>query len=612
MCGIVGYVGPRDALGVILSGLEKLEYRGYDSAGVAVVENGKLAVTRALGKLAALKACFTKRSPNEVAPIGIGHTRWATHGKPSENNAHPHSAGRVSLVHNGIIENYSELRRELEAEGSVFKSETDTEIAAHLLNRALANGLAPFEALKDACARIRGSYAFLALDVEHPESLLVAKSSSPIILGVGQGEMFVASDIPALLNYTRDVVILEDGDLAEISASSIRIENQGNAVDRAIERVTWDPVTAQKGGFPHFMLKEIHDQGTVLADAFRGRIGLETGEIILPEISLAEDEIKSIRRIVFVACGTAWHAALVAKNYIEQIAKIPCEVDYASEFRYRTPVLDAHTLVIAVSQSGETADTLAAIDLAAQRGCKTLAVCNVLGASLVRRVKNVIFTQAGPEISVASTKAFTTQLIALYLFALHLAQLRGEFSKTDTKAALNSLVRLPQLCKDILELSDRLQRIAVQYSKARDMLVLGRGSLYPLALEGALKIKEISYIHAEGYPAGEMKHGPIALIDDQVPVIVLLQRCELLFEKMVSNLREVESRGGKIIALTDSERLDSLKEVAAEIVTLPHLSPELTPILFAIPLQLFAYHLAVARGTDVDLPRNLAKSVTVE
>ncbi|MBN8548989.1 MAG: glutamine--fructose-6-phosphate transaminase (isomerizing) [Deltaproteobacteria bacterium] len=611
MCGIVGYVGFQEALPIIISGLEKLEYRGYDSAGVAVYGNGKVSVTRAIGKLGELKKLLNERSAEAGGSLGIGHTRWATHGKPSENNAHPHTAGRVSLIHNGIVENYVELREELEKEGSQFKSETDTEIAAHLVNKYLNKGLDPFDALKAACADIRGSYAFLAIDSQNPDRILVAKNSTPIIIGIGKNEMFVASDIPAVLPYTREVVILEDGDMADVRCDGVRIENNGKPVQRKVQTITWDPITAQKGGYKHYMLKEIHEQAQAVTDTFRGRVEQEEGAISLPELAFDDKELAGIQRIVFVACGTAWHACLVAKFYIESFTQIPCEVDYASEFRYRQAVFDKNTLVIAVSQSGETADTLAAIELAGTRS-PTMAVCNVLGSSIARKVGNVLFTHAGPEISVASTKAFTTQLVAVYLLAIYLAQRRGTLAPEKVGELTHSLLHLPAAIQQAVEVNSAVEKVAQRFRGAKDFLYLGRGICYPIALEGALKLKEISYVHAEGYPAGEMKHGPIALIDENMPVVVLLQRSKELFEKTISNLREVEARGGKIIAVTDFEGSKELHALTQNVIEVPFVSDFLSPLIMTIPLQLLAYHIAVFNGTDVDLPRNLAKSVTVE
>jgi glucosamine--fructose-6-phosphate aminotransferase (isomerizing) len=613
MCGIVGYVGSQDALPILLSGLEALEYRGYDSSGVALCRNGTITTTRATGKLAELKKLFQGYSLGSHAPstLGIGHTRWATHGRPSENNAHPHSAGRVSLIHNGIIENYVELRAELEKEGCVFKSDTDTEVAAHLLNQFLQKGIEPLDAMKKMCAAVRGSYAFLAIDEQTPDRIFVAKNSTPIIIGRGEGENFVASDIPALLPHTRRIIVLEDGDLAEVSSDSIYIENKGIAVARREEQVSWDPVTAQKGGYKHFMLKEIFDQSQAVADTMRGRFSLETGSIQLPELLPLERVASSIRRVVLVACGTAWHACLEGKFFLEKFAKIPCDVDYASEFRYRPKLVSPDTLVVAVSQSGETLDTLGAIEHA-KGTAPTLVLCNVVGASMSRRADMVLYTHAGPEISVASTKAFSTQLVALELLALFLAERRGTMSVEERRAVLQAMIHAPAAIVEALKVNKDVAAAAKRFASARDFLYLGRGTCYPIALEGALKLKEISYIHAEGYPAGEMKHGPIALIDENMPVVVVLQRDKHLYEKTVSNLKEVEARGARVIVVTDAAEDRSLGSAVDAVIRVPFVSEELSPLLLNLPLQLLAYHVAVMNGTDVDLPRNLAKSVTVE
>ncbi len=608
MCGIVGYLGPNNALPIIIEGLEKLEYRGYDSAGVALYSEGRVDVTRTIGKLSALKDAIGKAKPKH-SNLGIGHTRWATHGKPSENNAHPHTAGRVSLIHNGIIENYLELRKELEREGRKFSSETDTEIVAHLLDKHLAQGQAPFDALKTTCGRIRGAYAFVCFDSKNPDRLLVAKNATPIVIGAAKDEVFVASDFPAILNHTRDMIVLEDGDIAELKIGSMQIENCGQKVDRPIRHINWDPVTAQKGGFKHYMLKEIHDQPQALADTVLGRIDHKTGEIAFDELNLSAAEIGKIDRIVLVACGTAWHACLLGKFYFEKFAQIPCEVDYASEFRYRSPVLNRNTLVIAVSQSGETADTLGAIELAG-KSAQTMAVCNVLGSSLTRKAQNTVFTRAGPEISVASTKAFTTQVATLILLASYFAQKRGVAHQALELA--ESLLHLPRAMEECLKCEEEVLRVARQHSGARDFLYIARGHCYPVALEGALKLKEISYIHAEGYPAGEMKHGPIALISEEVPIVVIIPRSEQLYEKTFSNLREAEARGGKLIILTDVADVKELNDLSEYVIQVPHISELLSPLLCSVPLQFLAYHIAVLNGTDVDQPRNLAKSVTVE
>lgn len=611
MCGIVGYIGFRDALPIILSGLEKLEYRGYDSAGVALYENGKVNVTRAVGKLSELKRLFLDRPATTKATTGVGHTRWATHGRPTENNAHPHTAGRVSLIHNGIVENYIELRAELIKTGSKFSSETDTEIIAHLLNRHLEQGKKGIAALRAVCAEMRGSYAFIAFDAQNPGELLIAKNASPIVIGQSEGEVFVASDIPAILNHTRDVTILHDGDIAALSVNSLVIEHNGKPVKRDIQHITWDPVTAQKGGYKHYMLKEIHEQPQVLADTFRTRIDRTTGLVNLAELGFSTEEVKNINRIIAVSCGTAWHASLVGKFYFEKIARIPCEVDYASEFRYRNPVLDKKTLALAVSQSGETADTLSAIELAGKHA-QTAAVCNVLGSSITRKVNRVLFTHAGPEISVGSTKAFTTQLVALYLMAVDFGYRRGSISEQQAQKLVEDLITLPTAVKQTMDCESTVEAIAKKFSTAKNFLYIGRGECYPVALEGALKLKELSYIHAEGYPAGEMKHGPIALIDEDMPVVVVLQKSDHLFEKTISNLREVESREGRIIALTDVPNHPELKALAEDIIEVPTLSEYLAPVVLTVPLQMLAYYVAVHNGTDVDQPRNLAKSVTVE
>jgi glucosamine--fructose-6-phosphate aminotransferase (isomerizing) len=611
MCGIVGYAGNRDALSIIIGGLESLEYRGYDSAGVSVLEDGRIETTRATGKLSELKKVLSTKKRNGTASLGIGHTRWATHGRPTETNAHPHTAGRVSLIHNGIIENYLPLRAMLEGKGCVFLSETDTEVAAHLLNTLLAEEREPLDAMRAMCSKVKGSYAFLAIDSENPDRVLVAKNSTPIIIGRGDEENLIASDIPAVLQHTRRILVLEDGDLAEVTASSVYIENGGKEVSRREETISWDPITAQKGGFKHFMLKEIHDQARVVGDTLRGRISEHDASVKLPELDPLREKASSLKRIVMVACGTAWHACLEGKFFIEEFAGIPCEVDYASEFRYRSHLIDSDTLVIAVSQSGETLDTLGALECAIGKG-PTLAICNVVGASICRKAEMVVYTHAGPEISVASTKAFTTQLVALQLLALFLAEARGTMSAAARRNVLHAVVELPAALSQTLKVDNEVAVVAKKFFQARDFLFLGRGRCYPIALEGALKLKEISYIHAEGYPAGEMKHGPIALIDENMPVVMILQRERPLFEKTLSNLKEVEARGARVIVVTDASDED-LKGVATQgLIRVPFVAPELSPILLNVPLQILAYHVAVLNGTDVDLPRNLAKSVTVE
>ncbi|HWP64712.1 MAG TPA: glutamine--fructose-6-phosphate transaminase (isomerizing) [Candidatus Limnocylindria bacterium] len=608
MCGIVGYVGPREASPILVAGLRKLEYRGYDSAGLATINGHGIDVRRCVGKLDNLERLL-REQPLEGHP-GIGHTRWATHGRPSEQNAHPHRAGKVVLIHNGIIENYLQLRAALEQRGRTFVSETDTEVISHLIDEEVQKGARIADATRRAIAQLEGSYALVVLSEDEPDRLVTAKSATPIVLGLGEGENFVASDIPALLEYTRRVVFLEDGEVAEVTASGVSICTfDGKPVERDPRIVAWDAVTAQKGGFKHFLLKEIHEQPQAIIDTMRGRIEQEEGDVRLD--GQIEGTLPSeVRRCVLVACGTAWHAALVGKFLLERLAGIPCEVDYGSEFRYRDPILDEQTLLVVVSQSGETADTLAAVEAGRERATPVLAICNVVDSSIARRSNAVLYTHAGPEISVASTKAFTTQLTALYLLALHLGRRRGVIDAERGRQLVADLVALPAHVAEIVKQDKQIERIAKKYGSASDFLYLGRGINYPVALEGALKLKEISYIHAEGYPAGEMKHGPIALINEEMPVVVLIPH-DAVFQKTLSNLKEVESRGGRIIVVTD-ERTPELEDIAWELVAVPRTNELLTPILLTIPLQLLAYHVAVYRGTDVDQPRNLAKSVTVE
>jgi len=608
MCGIVGYVGPREASSILMAGLRKLEYRGYDSAGLAAVSDHRVEVRRCVGKLDNL-AALLREQPLGGTP-GIGHTRWATHGRPSEQNAHPHRAGKVVVIHNGIIENYLELRAALERRGRKMASETDTEVISHLIDEHVQRGCGLFEATRRSIQELEGSYSIVVLSESEPDRLVAAKSATPIVLGLGEGENFVASDIPALLEHTRRVVFLEDGEVVELTADRVTIHTfAGEPVARAPRTVAWDAVTAQKGGYKHFLLKEIHEQPQAIIDTMRGRIVQETGAV---QLDADVDRLLEapIRRAVLVACGTAWHACLVGKFLFERLAGLSCEVDYGSEFRYRDPILDPQTLLVVVSQSGETADTLAAVEAGREKRTPVLAVCNVVDSSIARRASAVLYTHAGPEISVASTKAFTTQLTALYLLALHLGRQRGLVDAERGRKLLGDLVALPHAVKDILAREAAVERIARRYGKASDVLYLGRGVNYPVALEGALKLKEISYIHAEGYPAGEMKHGPIALINEQMPVVVLIPH-DGVFSKTLSNLKEVESRGGRIIVVTDAPSPE-LEAMAADVLTVPQTNELLTPILLTVPLQLLAYHVAVYRGTDVDQPRNLAKSVTVE
>ncbi len=608
MCGIVGYVGPREATPILVAGLRKLEYRGYDSAGLATIADHAIDVRRSVGKLDNLDAMLRDR-PLHGTP-GVGHTRWATHGRPSEQNAHPHRAGKVVVIHNGIIENFLELRHALAQRGRAMASETDTEVISHLIDEHVAQGCGLAEATRRAIAELQGAFAIVVLSESEPDRLVAAKNATPIVLGLGDGENFVASDIPAMLEHTRRVVFLEDGEVAEVTAAATAITRfDGTPVERAHKVVTWDAVTAQKGGYKHFLLKEIHEQPQAIIDTMRGRILQEEGDVQL-DVEVTDNLPPGIERCVLVACGTAWHACLVGKFLIESLAGIPCEVDYGSEFRYRDPILDPKTLLLVVSQSGETADTLAAVETGREKGTPVLAVCNVVDSSIARRSRGVLYTHAGPEISVASTKAFTTQLTALYLLGLYLGRQRGRIDADRGRQLLSDLVALPALVKEALGREKLIERVAKKYGQAQDFLYLGRGVNYPVALEGALKLKEISYIHAEGYPAGEMKHGPIALINEEMPVVVLIPH-DGVFQKTLSNLKEVESRGGRIIVVTD-KKTDDLEDVAWEVLEVPATNELLTPILLTLPLQLLAYHVAVYRGTDVDQPRNLAKSVTVE
>jgi len=609
MCGIMGYVGDREASVILFQGLKRLEYRGYDSGGIATLDGGQIEVRRCVGKLDNL-ARLLRESPVR-GTIGIGHTRWATHGRPSDQNAHPHRAGHVVVIHNGIIENYLELRAAILAKGRALSSQTDTEIISHLIDDGMQQGLDFVAATQRALQRLEGSFSIVVLCDLEPEKLLAAKSATPIVIGIGKGENLIASDIPALLDHTRDVLFLEDGELAEVTRGSVKLSSfNGSAIERAPRRVTWDPVTAQKGGYKHFLAKEIHEQPQAIIDTTRGRLQQQEGDVALPDLDLGPEWWRQIDRVTLVACGTAWHACLIGKFYLEQLARLACDVDYGSEFRYRDPVVDERTLVVAVSQSGETADTLAALEAGRERGARTLAVCNVVDSSIARRAGAVLYTHAGPEISVASTKAFTTQVTALFLLALFLGRRRGTLTAEAGRELIQHLVAMPHHVEMALQHDEAIEQVARKYEHARDVLYLGRGINYPIALEGALKLKEISYVHAEGYPAGEMKHGPIALISEEVPVVLLLPH-DNVYAKTVSNMKEVESRGGRIIAVTD-EADSELEAVAADIVRVPTVHPLLMPVVLTIPLQLFAYHVAVRRGTDVDQPRNLAKSVTVE
>jgi glucosamine--fructose-6-phosphate aminotransferase (isomerizing) len=609
MCGIVGYIGNQEAVPLLLDGLKRLEYRGYDSAGVAVLCDGKIDVRRSVGKLMNLEKALNGMQLNGT--IGIGHTRWATHGKPSEQNAHPHRSGSLVLVHNGIIENYATLKARLQSEGYRFESETDTEVMAHLIARNMKTGLKLEDAVRAATRDVRGSYAIAVVCEGEPGVIVAARSGCPLVIGMGEHGAFVASDVTAILAHTRDVVYLEDGELAVLSGQGLAVKDaEAKPVTRAATRIAWDAAAAEKGGYPHFMLKEIHEQPQTILDTMRGRYTYERGEADLPDIGLTPAQFAETHRIWIVACGTSWHAALVGKYLIEEMVRAPVQVDIGSEFRYRNPLIGKNDLLVAISQSGETADTLAAIREARKQGARVLSICNVVGSSLVRESDGMLYTHAGPEIGVASTKAFTAQLTALYLLALHLGRVRGVVSEQQGKAWLDRFVTLPTHVQHLLDREAELVSIAKRYHTKRNFLYLGRGINYPIALEGALKLKEISYIHAEGYAAGEMKHGPIALIDKDMPVVMLAPR-DHLYEKTVSNLMEVKARGAPVIALvTGGER--ELGKTADAVFTIPDVHPLMSPILFTVPLQLLAYHIAVLRGTDVDQPRNLAKSVTVE
>ncbi len=615
MCGIVGYVGARDASAVLLDGLRRLEYRGYDSAGIAIHDGERLLIARSVGKLDNLAQAISVM--DLPGGTGIGHTRWATHGRPSEVNAHPHRSGSIALVHNGIIENHLELRRALIEAGVVFVSDTDTEIAAHLVRREFDQLLeslgdsALLEAVRRALAHIRGAYALAVTSEALPGRIVVAKHASPLVVGVGDEEMLAASDVPALLSYTRDVIFLEDDELAELTSQGCRIERlDGSPVTRGTRRIDWSPVQAEKGGFKHFMLKEIFEQPRAIEDTLRGRIDLRAAGVHASEVGISADDAKKIGRVYFVACGTSFHASLAGRHWIEQLARIPAQCELGSEVRYREPVFRTDDLVVAVSQSGETADTLAAVQEAKRQGARILALSNVLESAIPRAARGAFYTHAGPEIGVASTKAFTTQLVAMLLLAVHIGRSRGTLPEALALEVLGALLEAPNALRRVLEESEQVLSVARRWHRAKHMLFLGRGLGFPIALEGALKLKEISYAHAEGYAAGEMKHGPIALIDEHMPVVVLLPQ-DSHYEKTLSNLEEVRAREGRVIAVvTEGDaRVSALTE---DVITVPRVPEWTVPLVTCLPLQLLAYHVADLRGTDVDQPRNLAKTVTVE
>src|SRR6187200_243059 len=614
MCGIIGYIGPKDVVPVLIDGLRRLEYRGYDSAGVAVVRGGAVSLRRSAGKLSNLEQVIGADPIS--GDYGVGHTRWATHGRPTEENAHPHRdcTGKIVVVHNGIIENYLDLKAELQRQGHKFVTETDTEIVAHLVEREMKDdGLE--NAVRRALMLMRGLFALVLISADDPEKIVAVRNGPPIIVGLGQDEFFVASDIPAILSHTRDVVFLGDEEMAVITRAGVAFTDfDGRSVSKATKRVLWDPIAAEKGGHKHFMLKEIFEQPTAARDTILGRVSLERAQIFLEEINLSEELFRKLRQVTIIACGTSWHAGLVGKFLIETLARIPVEVDYGSEYRYRNAIVDRDELTIVITQSGETADTLASLREAKRQGVASLAICNVVGSMATRETDGTVYTHAGPEIGVASTKAFTSQLVALQLLALYMAQVRGTLSQDEMRSHIDALLQLPHVIDQAIRASAAMERVAERFHSRRDFLFLGRGFNYPIALEGALKLKEISYIHAEGYPAGEMKHGPIALIDEQMPVVAIAPH-DPVFEKMLGNIQEAKARGASVIAIGSEgeDDLDRLLDPRQDaIVRLPDASALTTPIVTVVPLQLLAYYVAVRRGCDVDQPRNLAKSVTVE
>jgi glucosamine--fructose-6-phosphate aminotransferase (isomerizing) len=614
MCGIIGYIGDKQVLPILIDGLRRLEYRGYDSAGVAVVRNGTIELRRSAGKLARLEEAIAG-SPLD-GEYGIGHTRWATHGRPTEENAHPHRdcTGRIVVVHNGIIENYLELKHQLQSEGHVFVTETDTEIVAHLVERETkGDGLE--NAIRRALLYLRGLFALVLISADDPNKIVTVRNGPPIVVGLGENEFFVASDIPAVLAHTRDVVFLGDEEMAVITQDGVEFTDySGRAVSKKSTRVSWDPVMAEKAGYKHFMLKEIFEQPMAVKETVLGRASVESGRVFLHEIQIPDEALRAVERIVILACGTSWHSGLVGKFLFEKLARVPVDVDYGSEYRYRDPIVSSNTLTVVITQSGETADTLAALREARKKGARSIAICNVVGSMATRETDGTVYTHAGPEIGVASTKAFTSQLVALHLLAMYLGQIRGTLTPEDARPHVDALTQLPLLLEHTLKCEPLTEEIARRFYERSDFLYLGRGINYPIALEGALKLKEISYIHAEGYPAGEMKHGPIALIDEHMPVVTIAPH-DHVYEKMIGNIQEAKARGGSVVALTTEGNgsIRSLLDPSQDfLITVPDAHPLLTPVLMVVPLQLLAYHIAIRRGCDVDQPRNLAKSVTVE
>jgi len=609
MCGIIGYAGTNNAVPVIIDGLKRLEYRGYDSAGIAVMTPDGLSITRCKGKIVSLEEKLHDHRADSTS--AIGHTRWATHGRPSVENAHPHRSGKIVLVHNGIIENYFELKEALEGLGYSFTSETDTEVLCHLIEKHSDGSESIEESVRKALSEVRGAYAIAVMSEDEPGKIVAFRKDSPLVVGVADNEYFVASDMPAFLGHTNRVIFLEDNEMAVLTSSGVKFSNiNGEDIEKTVVVIDWNTSMAEKGGYRHFMLKEIFEQPRALADTISGRIMHDTGEVNLDEFGLDRDKLSKFKRIFIVACGTSWHAGLVGKYLIEEMARVPVEVDIASEFRYRDPVLSREDLFISITQSGETADTLAAQRLAKKLGATTLNICNVVGSTSSREADAVFYTRSGPEVGVASTKAFTAQLVAIYLFSVALGNAKGKLSSQDSIELLKNLMMVPDLIEKALENHTAMETIARDLHKNKAFLFLGRGINYPIALEGALKLKEISYIHAEGYPAGEMKHGPIALIDEGYPVLVLAP-ADNLYEKVISNVQEIKSRGGRIIMVTDDGNSEA-ERLADHILRVPVGHRLIMPMLFSIPLQLIAYHIGVFLGCDVDQPRNLAKSVTVE
>ncbi len=609
MCGIVGYIGPKEAVSILVEGLEKLEYRGYDSAGVAITGNGSIEILKKEGKLRALKDELNGQTYG--AHVGIGHTRWATHGRPSDENAHPHTdcSGKIAVVHNGIIENYLALREWLQSQGHVFNSQTDTEVLPHLIEEFYEGDL--LDAVLKASTKLEGSFAMAVVSSHEPNKLVAVRQDSPLVVGLGEGEYFLASDIPALLRHTRFTYILNDGEVAVLERDRVRVmDRQRNRINKKVLEVKWEAEQAEKSGYDHFMLKEIHEQPKALRDTFSGRIAADNSRVILDEVKITPEEIRGLKKIFITACGTAYHAGFVGKYVIEKLVRLPVEVDIASEFRYRQPIIEPGTLVIIISQSGETADTLAALREAKRQGAHVIAVTNVVGSSVSREADDVIYTWAGPEIAVASTKAYTTQLASMYLIAMHLATVRGTIAPGELGEILAEMKQLDAKAQLLVDNSVEIIDFAQEISSSKNLFYIGRGLDYAVAMEGSLKLKEISYIHAEAYAAGELKHGTLALIEDNVPVVAICTQKDL-YDKTASNIQEVNARGASVLALA-MEGFKEVEKVADKTIYIPQTHPLLAPILTVIPLQLLAYHTAVARGCDVDKPRNLAKSVTVE